>query len=191
MNGSYYDDFGQHIAPWLTQALTNKLDSTLGVWKAMLGLRIVEDCLSYPPDSSKSKLLFSSFNLFYFMNFKNPIHQTFTASWSACSLHNPAAAIKPVPHPKHATTSRPCIRQSVTQVIDDNLRWKQEVPAGSPLKIKDLSCYSLETYTSTLLPPMVHVGMVLFWCICRQFSHNFFSIFSLVHLFLLWTTYLE
>lgn len=66
----------------------------------------VTDCviLSYLPASSKSKLLFSLF--LYFMNFMNPIHQTFTASASV--LHNSARAIKP--HPKHVITSHPCIR---------------------------------------------------------------------------------
>lgn len=84
--------------------------------------------------------------------------------------------LRPVPHPKHAITSRP--RRCAAQVIDDSLRWKQEVPAGSPLKIKDLSCQSLDTYTSTLLqiPPTVPVGMGPSCCICvTSFSPSFKS----------------
>lgn len=107
------------------------------------------------------------------------------------SLHSPVA-IRPVPHPKHAITSQPCLRQRAAQVIDDSLRWKQEEPAGSPLKIKGLSCHSLDTCTSGLLqiPPMVHVGMQPFCCMCGQFSSSFCVCFLLwakrdLHLFVI------
>jgi len=65
------------------------------------------------------------------MNFMNPINQTFTAFERPCSLHNPAAAIKPAPHPDHVITSHPCVCQCVPQVTADSLRREQEVPADS------------------------------------------------------------